>query len=118
MTTLTNIQNEQLFQVLNDESAATYSGGEAFLFQVINFNNFRWRLDGKRDLYFEEGTDDLRRYNFNDETSSIRIRSGIWNFFKHTGRRGYLTTLSRGDYFWVENVGIPNDSISSLRNVA
>ncbi|GAA3959310.1 peptidase inhibitor family I36 protein [Mucilaginibacter dorajii] len=55
---------------------------------------------------------------WNDQISSFIVVSGRWQFYKDIN----LTTpvgpvFSPGYYSWVENYGIPNDSISSFQCV-
>jgi hypothetical protein len=103
-------QHEQLFQELDNEVAATCSGGAAFLHKDDGFQG--------QKLRFFEGTDDLRRYNFNDETSSIEITGDkSWVFYLHTDKKGKAVTLRPGSYnlAQLQQRGIRNDSISSLR---
>ncbi len=104
------VQNEQLFQELDNEVAATWSGGAAFLYQNDGFQG--------RKLTFYEGTDDLRRYDFNDKTSSIEITGDkSWVFYQNIDNEGKAVTLSPGSYnlYQLQQKGISNDWISSLR---
>lgn len=55
---------------------------------------------------------------FNDRTSSFVILEGVWQFFRDRDFGNPASNpLGPGLYSWVENVGIPNDSVSSLRVV-
>ena len=55
---------------------------------------------------------------FNDKTSSIVVLDGRWTFFVDSNFVGEVGgILGPGSYAFVENVGIPNDRISSLRPV-
>ena len=54
---------------------------------------------------------------WNDKISSIQINSGTWRFYEHANYGGRYWDLGPGKYFWVENVGIPNDLISSFKRV-
>ncbi|MEH2046064.1 beta/gamma crystallin-related protein [Nostoc sp.] len=108
---------------LNDEVAATCSGGVAYtgsndpdviLYRDINFG-------GSNPLNVNASVNDGVAYvgdNFNDLTSSIAIIRGRWNFYRDAGFGVYQTTLGPGLYSFVPNSGIPNDSISSLYRVA
>ena len=53
--------------------------------------------------------------NFNDETSSIQIRSGTWEFCEHSEFGGRCVTFDR-DIRWLGEYGF-NDRISSVRRV-
>jgi hypothetical protein len=55
---------------------------------------------------------------FNNKTSSIVILEGDWEFFSDADFKTKVGgTLGPGAYPFVANVGIKNDSISSLRPV-
>ncbi|MBE9214191.1 peptidase inhibitor family I36 protein [Plectonema cf. radiosum LEGE 06105] len=100
------VQNQQLFQELANEVAATCSGGVAQLYEHPNFRG--------RKLTFRYGTNDLRKYNFNDKTSSITISPGeTWAFYRDINYGGPRTVLTGGRHPYV----IPNDSISSLKRI-
>jgi len=105
-------QNEELFQELDNEVAASCSGGVAYLYQDDNFRG--------RKLQFFNRESDLRNWNFNDKTSSLEIVGNErWEFYKHISFGGYPVTLGRGRYTLtdLQRRGISNDSISSLRRV-
>lgn len=57
--------------------------------------------------------------DFNDLASSFVIREGYWQFYTDANFQGQtgLGTLGPGTYHWVEDVGIRNDAISSVRLV-
>ncbi|MHC5939227.1 beta/gamma crystallin-related protein [Nostoc sp.] len=110
------VQNEQLFQELDNEVAATCSGGAAYLYQNDGFN----QGDPGRRLTFFEGSDDLGYYNFNDETSSIKITGNkSWVFYQDINNKGTAVTLRPGEYnlSQLQQRGIQNDWISSLRRI-
>jgi hypothetical protein len=102
-----DIPNEQLFQQLDNEVAATCSGGYAILYENTNFGGRRLRL--------ESGASNLGNFGFNDITSSIQIREGeTWAFYRDTNYRTLLFTSRDGNY-----PSIPrNDQISSARRLA
>ncbi|MCA1360580.1 beta/gamma crystallin family protein [Bradyrhizobium sp. IC3069] len=56
--------------------------------------------------------------NWSDETSSIRIMSGTWRFFEHVDFGGQSWVLGPGDYPWVPDQGIPDNSISSIQKIS
>ncbi|HEY9672053.1 MAG TPA: beta/gamma crystallin-related protein [Waterburya sp.] len=106
-------QNEQLFQELENEVAATCSGGVAYLYQNDSF--------GGRRLQFFNRESDLRNWDFNDKTSSIKIEGNErWTFSRDILFQGPSVTLGPGSYYLrdLQARGIPNDSISSLRRIA
>lgn len=99
---------------LDDEVAATCSGGAAYLYENDGFNQGN---PGRR-LTFYEGTDWLGHYNFNDKTSSIKITGDkSWVFYPDINNQGAPVTLRPGEYnlSQLQQRGIRNDSISSLR---
>jgi len=115
-TKMLNNQSKDLDKVpavkeLSNETAETVGGGWAmYLYQDIN--------QGGRRLRFNYGTSDLRKYNFNDKLSSFVVNSGGWRLYKHINFIGPVgRVFRRGVYNWVENYGVPNDSVSSLRKV-
>jgi hypothetical protein len=55
---------------------------------------------------------------WNDKISSIVVVSGVWKFFEHRDFKGKEWTLGPGYYRWVEDVKIPNDTISSFKPIA
>lgn len=53
---------------------------------------------------------------FNDKLSSFVIVEGRWQFFRDSNFGNPASqVLQPGVYRWVEDFGIPNDSVSSLR---
>jgi hypothetical protein len=100
------------FTELDDEIAANCSGGVAYLYQHDNFQG--------RRLQFFDRESDLRDWNFNDQTSSIKIEgSEKWTFYKDIQYKTNPVTLASGSYTLkdLQAKGIPNDSISSLKRV-
>lgn len=58
---------------------------------------------------------------WNDQISSIIVVSGTWRFFEdsQTGAPvGGHWDLGPGWYSWVEDLGIPNDTISAFEAIA
>lgn len=109
---------------LNDEVAATCSGGvfykgsgnpDVIFYRDINFNGGELRLnastgDGDPNIGLDKG----RSTGFNDQTSSIRILRGRWNFFADAGFKGQSTgILGPGNYY----LGANNDKITSAFRV-
>jgi Beta/Gamma crystallin len=87
---------------------------EIVLFQHINFRGVHKHLYGSEPNL--AAPDDNQ---FNDLVSSFVITSGSWQFFTHVNFTGPASNVfGPGRYNWVENVGIPNDSVSSVRRVA
>ncbi|MGL5880403.1 MAG: beta/gamma crystallin-related protein [Xenococcaceae cyanobacterium] len=112
MTNFTNNLNEQLFQELNDDIAANLSGGAAYLYANDTFTG--------RKLTYYKGTDNLGLYgyDFNDQTSSIKISAGeTWEFYTDDRYGGKKVTLGAGSYTRkeMEAKGLPNESLTSLK---
>lgn len=116
MTTISNNLNEQLFQELDNEIAENCNGGAAYLYEHDGFRG--------RKLTFYQRTSNLRRWGFNDKTSSIKITAREkWAFYKDVGYNKLLRVLDGGKYgksyslSTLRALGIPNDSISSLKRI-
>ena len=104
------IPNEQLFQELDNEVAATCSGGYAILYENPFF--------GGRSLRLESGASDLRNYRFNDITSSIAIGEGQrWMFYRDINYRNPIFVIM-GDGKYPILPPSANDQISSARRIA
>jgi hypothetical protein len=96
-----------------DENLKTLAGSEHLpeivVYEHINYDgwNFRTNLNV---LYIGDA--------MNDRISSFIIVSGRWQFYRH---RDFIEPLGPvfgpGYYHWVEEVGIPNDQISSFKCV-
>jgi hypothetical protein len=59
----------------------------------------------------------LHSDGWGDRLSSLQILSGRWRFFQHNNFRGWSVVLGPGLYPVSTDVGIGNDSISSVRRV-
>jgi hypothetical protein len=93
--------------------------GRILLFEDRNF-------DGK-SIDIEKGVPDLSIYtegNFDERTSSFAILSGNWCFYRNPRfenpfmRGGKPLVLGPGSYDWVEDLGIKDNEISSLKAVS
>jgi len=87
---------------------ATYLLPEVVVFQDVNFGGNSWRIN----LNYSYVGDD-----WNDTISSIIVISGTWTFCLNAGPPSSDNpnwTLGPGYYSWVEDYGIPNDSISAI----
>lgn len=87
--------------------------GHVILFEHANFRGrHRHVLNAEDNLNADD--DD----GFNDSVSSIAVLSGSWQCFRNAGfDDDYPSILGPGCYPWVEDVGIRNDDLSSLRVV-
>jgi hypothetical protein len=67
---------------------------------------------------FTTSVPNLVNFNLNDTISSFKILDGRWEFYRDVDfQNSYGVVLGPGDYSWVEDVGIQNDQMSSLRPV-
>ena len=55
--------------------------------------------------------------NWNDETSSIIVLEGTWRFYEHINYGGLSIELGPGRYPNITQLGLPDNSISSLKRV-
>jgi hypothetical protein len=91
---------------------------EIMVAQVILFENANFH-GAHKHVFVEEanlnaGDDSF----FNDKASSMVIVEGSWTFWRDANFHGPASrVLGPGTYAFVEQVGIPNDSISSLSSV-
>lgn len=86
---------------------------EIILFEHSNFHG------AHKHLYGDESNLAAADDNFfNDKVSSFVITSGSWQFFRDINFSGPASVvIGPGRYNWVESVGIPNDSVSSVRKI-
>jgi hypothetical protein len=82
---------------------------EVVLYEHIDFGGNQWRTN----LSYSYVGD-----FWNDFISSIIVVSGTWTFYEHINFGGRSWTLTPNYYHWVEEVGIPNDIISSFKCIA
>ena len=80
------------------------------LYQHIDYRGQHKHIIGRNE-------DNLHRDGWGDRVSSIQVLGGVWDFFEHINGGGRRVRLGPGSYRWVENVGIRNDSLSSIRRV-
>ncbi|MEN9521562.1 MAG: hypothetical protein RLZZ381_4150 [Cyanobacteriota bacterium] len=101
-----NLEAISALNALEDEAAATCSGGTPTLYSDANFggNSFQVSGDQISNLGF-----------FNDATSSLTIDEGTWEFFSDANFQGQRVVLGPGSYSGITETGFPNDSLSSLR---
>ena len=73
-----------------------------------------------RELPLVDSVDDLRHpsLDFNDITSSVRVRSGMWILYKDVDYKGRAFRVTEGDYdIGILKHEIGNDVISSVRKI-
>jgi hypothetical protein len=120
-TELTAEFETSIFKELDDEVAATCSGGEGYTGSddpdVILYID--GRLKGDRldvNASIKDGLSSLGR-KFNDKVSSFIIRKGKWAFYADAGYKGlYSKPLGPGTYYSLPK-GFSNDQLSSLKRV-
>ena len=83
--------------------------------QIVIFNNADFSGTA---LLVNDQLGSLGRFDLNDRVSSFIVLSGTWEFYERPDFQiPYQRRLGPGQYHWVEELGIANDSISSLRAV-
>jgi Beta/Gamma crystallin len=97
-------------QEISCENAAVIQGGAI----VTLYNDINYGGDA---LGSDTEISDLSFTAYNDQASSIYITQGTWAFYTDANYQGSSVVLNPGAYNWVENVGLPNDTISSFRRV-
>lgn len=112
MSTVNN-QSQALYGIagvneITHETAATYSGGAGPDVVLYSGKNLKGR-----SLKVFKAIKDLRRFNFNNITSSLRVINGKWNSYTGFNFKGKSTGfLGKGAY----NLnGALNNSISSIK---
>ena len=87
--------------------------------EIVLFEHANFRGQHKH-LYGSENNLAAQEDNFfNDKVSSFVIVSGTWQFFRDINFTGPASNvLGPGRFSFVESVGIPNDSVSSVRRVS
>lgn len=80
--------------------------GEMTLFSDSNFRG--------NHVTLQRDTPNLRDFGFNDRTSSIAIRSGVWQLCQDAGFRGRCIELGPGEYRELPDF---NDAVSSAREL-
>ncbi|MBN4004292.1 beta/gamma crystallin-related protein [Nostoc sp. LPT] len=104
------VDTNHLFVELSFEEASTIKGGaKVLLRENIDYGGKTFSATRSRPYVGDD---------FNDETSSIIITGGTWRFYADANYTGSFKDLGPGYYPWVENFGITNDTISSLKLIA
>ena len=113
-------QTQNLFaldtvQDLDDETAATCTGGaDVILYKDLNGKGDSLHITGK----IGQGISNVGP-NFNDQTSSITIKQGVWEFYQDSYYNNledqYGADIKRGPGNY--NLGANNDKITSLKRV-
>lgn len=85
---------------------AAAQAAEVTLFSRDNFRG--------EEVTIRDGSRDLREAGFNDRTSSLIVRSGVWEICEHKDFGGYCAVFERGEHNDLRRF---NNSISSVRQV-
>ncbi|WP_048065429.1 beta/gamma crystallin family protein [Methanosarcina acetivorans] len=89
-------------------TAGTVNAAEVIVYEHVNFGGKSF--DATSD---QPGAGD----NLNDKISSIKVKSGTWRFYEYINYGGRYWDLGPGEYSSVESAGIPDNSISSFRQI-
>lgn len=89
-------------------TVGTVSAAEVIVYELTNFGG---------DSF--DATDDQSNLGaqWNDKISSIKVKSGAWRFYEDLSYGGRYWDLGPGEYSSVENIGIPDDLISSFKQI-
>lgn len=124
-----SLYNIEAVEEISPESAANYTGGKGYLngkdpdvilhkdpnAKGLTLNVNAAVNDGVSNIGFTNGDGSGLPTAFNDQTSSITIKRGVWQAFDGTNFRGDTTgSLKPGTY----KLGHMNDKISSLKRIA
>ncbi len=114
------------FQELDDEVAATCSGGEIYfggsdpdmiLFEHANFQGESLRVNATIG-YGDDNLDNALIGNgWNDRTSSMIIYRGNWQLFRDAGYVGPVSRRSTGRYETWGEFGQANDALTGIRRI-
>jgi hypothetical protein len=80
---------------------------------LIIYQHINYKGDHKHIIDRDEVN--LHVDGWGDKISSFQIITGRWEFCQHVNYKGWRTICGPGNYRWVKEVGISNDSISSIR---
>jgi len=102
-----NIVNDAVSSVKLNSTSTSAKIDEIVIFEHINFTGIHHHI-------FTQDQD-LRRSGFNDKTSSVLVKSGIWEFYRDIRFEGPdYNILGPGMYGNVRQHNIVNDAVSSL----
>lgn len=88
-----------------------FIAGHAIIFKHINLRGHHRHI-----FWNDRNLNHVEDRTLNDQTSSFVVVSGVWKFYRHSNyRSAYAGSFGPGRYRWVEDVGIQNDQVSSLR---
>jgi hypothetical protein len=87
-------------------AVGTVSAAEVIVYGLSNF--------GGQSL---DATSDQPGVAISDKISSINVLSGTWRFYEYPNYGGRFWDLGPGEYPSVQSVGIPDDLISSFKQI-
>lgn len=116
-----NLEAISSLNILEDEAAATCGGGaDIEIFVDANFQGESRGFNDSNPSLTNTGRVTINGKlvdSFNDKISSIKVNSGVWEFFSEANFQGPSVVLGAGEYPGVTEVGITNDSLSSFRRI-
>jgi Beta/Gamma crystallin len=110
------ISNDDMSSLEPVNQSATVRNPALIQEGVILFEHANYHGAHKHVLRDEANLNASDDHFFNDKVSSFIVFSGQWEFFRdYDFQNPYGVVLSKDIYSFVENVGIKNDDMSSLR---
>jgi hypothetical protein len=125
-TELTAESEAPAFQELDDEVAATCSGGkisfggsnpDVLLFEDTQYRGRALAINATSGAGDENLDNAAIGSGWNNRTSSIKIIRGTWQIYTGDNYKGTTKTLRPGDYYTPQAFGLPNDSLTGIRRV-
>lgn len=89
-------------------TAGTVSAAEVTVYELLNFGGESFDATGDQPNVGAQ---------WNEKISSIKVKSGTWRFYEDINYGGRYWDLRPGEYSSVGSVGIPDDSISSFKQI-
>lgn len=84
--------------------------------EVIIFKHRNFRGHHRHIINEEPNLNHSEDQTLNDQVSSFVVVKGIWKFYRHKNYQiPYDSDLYPGAYSWVQDFGIQNDDMSSLK---
>ncbi|XP_033114660.1 epidermal differentiation-specific protein-like [Anneissia japonica] len=86
--------------------------GETPQITLYQHNNYSGRA-----VNFTYKITNLSYYRFNDEVSSVKVKSGVWILYEHANFNGKQWVVTEGSYYSACSFRGENDKVSSLRPI-
>ncbi len=117
LTELTAEFETSAFTQLDDEVAATCSGGlsPVTLYDYFNFTGSAMDVtsnDDNLDNDWRPG-----KSGWNNRTSSIIVRQGVWQIYESDGYRGRSAILRPGVYPNPASFGLADNTLTAIRRI-